>query len=85
VILPEVSPGAPVSVFLRGPSGRGGQTVRMSQDEFGQGHCVFESLYYGLSGVFSRTVCGPGADRPTVVGEQSTRVVQIGQCSGISY
>jgi hypothetical protein len=57
----------------------------MSQNEFEQGRCVFESLYYRLSRIFSQTVCGPWADRPTMVGEQSSRVVQIGQCSGISY
>jgi hypothetical protein len=57
----------------------------MSQDEFGQGQCIFESLYYGLSGVFSWTVCGPGADRPTIVGGQSAHVIKIGQWSGISY
>jgi hypothetical protein len=49
----------------------------MSQNEFGQGRCVFESLYYGLSGVFTRTLCGPSVDRPTMVGGQSARVVQI--------
>jgi hypothetical protein len=47
----------------------------MSQNKFGHGQCVFESLYYRLSRVFSRTVCGPGADRSTMVGGQSTRVV----------
>ena len=47
----------------------------MSEIEFGQGQCVFESLYYGLSMVFSRTVCGPGADRPAMVGGQSAHVV----------
>jgi hypothetical protein len=57
----------------------------MSQIEFGQGQCVFESLHYGLSGVFSRTVCGPNTDRPNMVGGQSARVVLIGQCSGIPY
>jgi hypothetical protein len=35
--------------------------------------------------VFSWTVCGSGADRPAMVGGQSAHVVQIGQCSGISY
>jgi hypothetical protein len=58
--LPEVSTGAPVSVFLHGPSDQGRRTVRMSQNEFGQGQCIFESLYYRLFGVFNRIVCGPG-------------------------
>jgi hypothetical protein len=57
----------------------------MSQIEFGQGQCVFESLHYGLSRVFSRTVCGPSADRLTMVGGHSAWVVLIGQCSGIPY
>jgi hypothetical protein len=73
--LPEVTPGAPVFVTLCGPSGPGGQTVPMRQTEFRQGQCVFESLNYELSGVFSQTVCGPGADRPAMVGGQSARVV----------
>jgi hypothetical protein len=47
----------------------------MRQTEFRQGQCVFESLNYELSGVFSQTVCGPGADRPAMVGGQSARVV----------
>jgi hypothetical protein len=75
VTLPEKSVGAPVSVTLRGQSEPGGRTVRMSQIEFRQGQCVFESLHYGLFGVFSRAVCGPGADRPTMLGRQSARVV----------
>jgi hypothetical protein len=83
--LPEVSAGALVSVFLCGLSGPRGRTVRMSQNEFGPGWCVFESLYYGMSRVFSRTVCGLGADRSTMVGGQSARVVQISQCSSIPY
>jgi hypothetical protein len=75
VTLPAKSARAPVSVILRGPSGPGGWTVRMSQIEFGQGQCVFESLHYRLSKVFSRIVCGPGVDRPTMVGGESARVV----------
>jgi hypothetical protein len=51
--LPEVSAGAPISVFLRGPSGQGRRTVHMSQNEFGQRRRVFGSLYYRLSGVFT--------------------------------
>jgi hypothetical protein len=47
----------------------------MSQIEFGQGQCVFESLHYGLSGGFSGMVCGPSADRPSIVGGQSAWVV----------
>jgi hypothetical protein len=57
-----------LSSVVGGPSGPGGQTVRMSQDEFGQGWYIFESLYYGLSGFFSRTVYGPSVDRPAIVG-----------------
>jgi hypothetical protein len=74
-----------LSYVVGGPFGPGGRTFRMNQDEFGQGRCIFESLYYGLSGVFSRTVYGPSVDRPTIVGGQSARVIQIGQCSSISY
>jgi hypothetical protein len=56
----------------------------MCQNGFGQGRCVFKSLYYALSGGFARTVCSPGVDSPTMVGGQSARVVQYSQCSGIS-
>jgi hypothetical protein len=47
----EKSVGAPVFVSLRGSSGPGCRTVRISQIEFGKGQYVFESLHYGLSGV----------------------------------
>jgi hypothetical protein len=57
----------------------------MSQNEIGQGRCVFESLYYGLPGVFTETICGPGVDRPAIGRGPSACVVQFGQCSGISY
>ena len=70
----------PVSVSLRGPSEPGGQTVRISWIEFGQGHSVFVSLHYGLSGVFSRMVSGPFADRPAMNGGQFARIVLTNQC-----
>jgi hypothetical protein len=57
----------------------------MSQIGFGLGQCVFESLQYGLSGVFSWTVCGSSADRPDMVGRQSAQVVLIGQYYDIPY
>jgi hypothetical protein len=60
--LPEKYTSAPVFVSLHGPSGPGGWIIRRSQIEFGQGQCVFESLHYGLFGVFSRRVSGPCAD-----------------------
>jgi hypothetical protein len=47
-----------------GPSGPGRRTDHIRRIKFGQGQCVFETLYYGPSGVFSRTVSGPCADRP---------------------
>jgi hypothetical protein len=65
----------PVYVSLHGPSGLRGRTIRISQIEFQQGQCVFESLHYGPSGVFSRTVSGPCADRPAMNGVQSAQVV----------
>jgi hypothetical protein len=57
----------------------------MCQNGFGQGRCVFMSLYYGLSGAFARTAHGPRADSSAMVGRQSARVVQYSQCSGFSY
>jgi hypothetical protein len=56
----------------------------MCQNGFGQGRCVFMSLYYRLSRAFARVVRGPGADSPVMVGGQSDRVIQYGQCYGIS-
>jgi hypothetical protein len=43
----------------------------------------FLSLYYGSSGVFSRTVSGPGADRPVMNGGQSARITSTNQRSVI--
>jgi hypothetical protein len=85
VILPEGSAGTPVPVFLCGPFDQGWWIVRIYHNEIGQGQCVFMSFYYRLSGVFARTVSGLGADSSTIIGGQFTRVVQYGQCCGISY
>jgi hypothetical protein len=72
-----------VSVSLREPSGPRGRTVRITWIEFGQGHCFFESLHYGPSGVFSWTISGLCADHPTMNGGQSARIVLTDQCSDI--
>jgi hypothetical protein len=61
------------------PSGPGGRTLRIRYIEFGQGRCVFETLYYGPSGVFSRMVSGPCADRPAMNGGQSARIILTDQ------
>jgi hypothetical protein len=66
-----------------GPSGPGGQTVRIRRIEFGQGQCVFETLYYRPSGIFSRTVSGPCADRPAMNVGHSARVTLTDQRSVI--
>jgi hypothetical protein len=39
----------------------------------------FETLYYGPSGIFSRTVSDPCAERPTMNGGQSARVTLTDQ------
>jgi hypothetical protein len=45
---------------------------------------VFESLYYGPSGVFSQTVSGPCADRPAMIGGPSARITETDQALGYS-
>jgi hypothetical protein len=52
----------PISVSLRGLFGPGGWTVRISRIEFRQGQCVFKSLHYGPSRVFSWIVSIPCAN-----------------------
>jgi hypothetical protein len=49
--------------YYGGPSGPSRRTVRVREIEFGQGRCVFGTLYYGLFGIFIWTVSGPCADR----------------------
>jgi hypothetical protein len=62
-----------------GPSSPDRRTIRIRRTEFGHGWCVFETLYYGPSGVFSRTVSGPCADRPTMIGVPSARITETVQ------
>jgi hypothetical protein len=60
--------------YCGGPSGLSRRTVRIRKIEFGQGRCVFETLYYGPSWVFSRTVSGPCADCSGMIGGLSARI-----------
>jgi hypothetical protein len=62
-----------------GPSGPAGRTVRIRRIEFGQVQCVFETLYYEPSGVFSRMVSGPCVDCPAMNGGQSARITETDQ------
>jgi hypothetical protein len=58
------------------PSGLSRWTVYIRKIEFGQGRCVSETLYYGPSGVFSRTVSGPCVDHPSMIGGPSARITE---------
>jgi hypothetical protein len=78
-ILPE-RPASRLSLPLcGGPSGHDRRTVHVIRIKFRQGRCVFESLYYGPSGVFSRMVSGPCADRSAMIGGPSARITKTDQ------